>query len=86
VQKTNGSLGEAIVVAPAVLKGFAEDAANRLVLASAVSGLPLRYYVGAGWSKSGDFASQADWNNYVTACAARVSSPVKISLSADTVK
>jgi hypothetical protein len=86
VQKTNGSLGEAIVVAPGVLKGFAEDASNRLVLASAVSGQPLRYYVGAGWSKTGDFASQADWDNYVTACAARAASPVKIFLSTDTGK
>jgi len=83
-QKTNGSLGEAIVVAPAALKGFAEDADNRLVLASVVSGQPIRYYVGAGWNRRGDFSSQGDWNNYVAACAARAASPVKVSLSSTT--
>lgn len=81
VQKTNGSLGEAIVISPAVLKGFAEDAANRLVLANVIPGQPLRYYVGAGWSKNGEFSSLADWNTYVAAAAARAASPVRISLS-----
>jgi pectinesterase len=80
-EKTNGSLGEAILVVPAVLKGFAEDVSNRLILVSVISGLPLRYYVGAGWSKSGDFSSKEDWNSYVAACAARAASPVKVSLS-----
>jgi pectinesterase len=82
IQKTNGSLGEAIIVAPAALKGFTEDASNRLVLAKVVSGQPLRYYVGAGWTKSGDFSSKEDWNTYVASCAARAASPVKVSLSA----
>lgn len=80
VQKTNGSLGEAIIV-PENLTGFAEDDVNRLVLAKVASGQPLRYYVGAGWTKSGDFASAADWNAYVAACAARIKSPVKVTLT-----
>ena len=77
IQKTNGSLGEAIIV-PTAFAGFAEDSVNQLVLAKAVSGQPVRYYVGAGWTKSGDFSSQDDWNSYVAAWAARVQSPVKI--------
>ena len=80
VQKTNGSLGEAIIVAPAALKGFAEDATNRLVLARVVSGQPLRYYVGAGWSKGSEFSTKDEWNAYVAACAARAASPVKVSV------
>lgn len=79
VEKTNGSLGEAIVVAPEIMSGFAEDASNQLVLAKAVSGQPLRYYIGAGWTKSGDFASQDDWNAYVAAAAKRAQSPIKIA-------
>jgi len=82
VQKTNGSLGEAVIVAPGALKGFTEDSANRLVLAKVVSGQPLCYYVGAGWSKAGEFASKDDWNAYVAACAARAASPVKVLFSA----
>jgi pectinesterase len=81
VQKTNGSIGEAIIV-PAALKGFTEDSANQLVLANVVSGQPLRYYVGAGWSKAGDFNTKDDWNAYVAACAARAASPIKVSFGA----
>jgi hypothetical protein len=79
IQKTNGSLGEALVVAPAALQGFTEDAFNRLVLVKAVSGQPLRYYVGAGWTKSGDFSSKEDWNTYVATAAKCAQSPIKIA-------
>jgi pectinesterase len=80
VQKTNGSLGEGVIV-PAALAGFAEDAVNRLVLAQVPSGKPLRYYVGAGWTKSGDFSSKDEWNAYVAACAARARAPVVVTLT-----
>jgi len=80
VQKTNGSLGEAVIV-PTGLAGFAEDAVNRLVLARVASGQPLRYYVGAGWTKSGDFSSPEEWNTYVAACAARARAPVVVTVT-----
>lgn len=79
VQKTNGSLGEAIVV-PAGLTGFAEDKVNQLVLADVTSDQPLRYYVGAGWSTAGEFTSREAWAAYVAACAARAKSPLRISV------
>jgi hypothetical protein len=81
VQKSNGSLGEAIVVPGSELQGFAEDDVNQLVLAKVSSGKPVRYYVGAGWTKSGQFKSQEDWTAYVTTEAARAKSPVKVSVS-----
>lgn len=80
VQNTNGSLGEGIVV-PANFQGFAEDSSNQLVLARAVSGQPLRYYVGAGWSQAGEFTTREAWENCVAAMAARVRSPVHVALS-----
>ena len=80
VQKTNGSLGEGVIV-PAALAGFAEDPVNRLVLAQVTSGQPLRYYVGAGWTMSGDFSSKEEWNAYVAACAARARAPVVVTLA-----
>jgi hypothetical protein len=80
-EKSNGSLGEAVIIPGTELQGFAEDSVNNLVLAKVTSGQPLRYYVGAGWSKSGEFTSQADWTNYVAGEAARAKSPVKISIS-----
>jgi hypothetical protein len=79
VQQTHGSLGEAVIV-PAGLAGFAEDSVNHLVLAKVASGKALRYYVGAGWSKAGEFTTQAAWSAYVADCAARAKSPVKVSI------
>ncbi|MEO6567486.1 MAG: DUF4861 family protein [Opitutaceae bacterium] len=80
VQKTNGSLGEAIVV-PGGMAGITEDAVNRLVLVKATSGQPVRYFVGGGWSKAGEFTTKESWNAYVAACAARAKSPVKVALT-----
>ena len=81
-QKTNGSIGTAVIVPSAAFQGFAEDAANHLVLAKAVSGQPLRYYAGAGWSKAGDFTSRQAWNDYVAACAARARAPLRVAVAA----
>ncbi len=78
VQKTNGDLGTALIL-PQAFAGFAEDDSNQLALAKVTSGQTLTYYVGAGWSKAGEFTSQQAWLDYVAACAARVKSPVKIS-------
>jgi hypothetical protein len=83
VQKSNGSLGTAVVVgAKDAFAGFAEDDRNQLVLAKAVNGEPLRYYAGAGWSKAGEFTSQEAWDAYVAAFARRVRAPVKVTLAA----
>jgi pectinesterase len=78
-EKTNGSIGEAIMVAPGEFRGYAEDASDHLILAQAVAGRPLRYWAGAGWTLSGDFASEADWKSYVADFAKEVNSPVQIS-------
>jgi hypothetical protein len=83
VQKTNGSLGTAVVVAEqSAFAGFAEDDRNQLVLAKAAAGQPLRYYAGAGWSKAGEFTSPEAWDAYVAAFARRVRAPVKVTLAA----
>ena len=80
VQKTNGALGTAVIV-PAGFQGFAEDERNQLLLAKAVSGQPLRYFAGAGWSKAGEFTTQESWNAHVAAFAARLKSPLHVTLT-----
>ena len=80
VQKTNGSLGTAVIV-PAGFLGLAEDERNHLLLAKVATGQPLRYYAGAGWSKAGEFSTPQDWHDYVAAWAARAAWPVQIVLS-----
>ena len=81
VQKTNGALGTAVIVPSEVFQGFAEDDRNQLLLAKAISGQPIRYYAGAGWSKAGEFTTQQQWNDYVAACVARIRSPIRITLA-----
>lgn len=82
IEKTNGSLGEAVIVASAPVKEITADNVNHLVVVDAVSGQPVRYFIGAGWSKRGDFATQADWDRYVAAFAARAKAPVRVSVAA----
>ncbi len=79
-QKSNGAFGTAIIVPTADEKGYAEDKLNTLMLAKVISGQPLRYYVGSGWTRGGDFASREDWQKYVAAQAARVRAPVSVTL------
>jgi len=79
-QKVNGDLGEAIIL-PANFSGFAEDKVNQLILAKVAPGNPLRYFVGAGWAKSGQFSSEQEWKSYVAAEAARIAAPISIAIS-----
>ena len=81
VQGKNGALGTALVVADGAFAGYAADDKNQLILAKAVSGKPVRYLVGAGWSRAGEFTTPEAWNAYVTDCAARLKSPLKITLT-----
>ena len=86
----DGGLGIAVILAnDAAPAGFAhEDApggkgnANNILLAKAVDGVPLRYYAGAGWTKSGQFDGRAAWETYVKDFAARAQKPLTINVSA----
>lgn len=82
VQKTHGSLATAVIVPSDAFRGYAEDDRNRLVLATVTPGQPLRYAIGAGWSFAGEFTSEQAWTDYVAACAARMRSPVTVTLNA----
>jgi hypothetical protein len=86
----DGGLGIAVVLAnDAVPAGFAhEDApggkgnANNLLLVKAKDGAPLRYFTGAGWTKSGQFDGRPAWETYVKDFAARAQKPLVIAVSA----
>jgi unsaturated rhamnogalacturonyl hydrolase len=54
--------------------------ANLLALAPAEPGMPFLYFLGAGWSKSGDFTAETDWENYVREFVARVHAPLEVKL------
>lgn len=81
-QRGNGDFGTAIIVPGTTAATYAEDAANDLVVAAATSGKPLRYYLGAAAGWSTDVHDQADWQRKVEAEAARLASPIRVTLSA----
>lgn len=80
-QKSNGSLGTAILVASEAFQGFAEDDRNQLVLAKVAAGQTLRYFAGAGWSKAGEFTTYQAWKDYVANAAARARAPVSVTVT-----
>jgi len=75
-------LGTGVVLAPGTLVGFAEDPVNYLALVKIRPGQTIRYYPGAGWSRSGDFTTPADWTNYLAAFAARLAAPITVAVEA----
>jgi unsaturated rhamnogalacturonyl hydrolase len=54
--------------------------ANLLGISGAQVGKPFLYYFGAGWSKSGDFPEETDWENYVRQFVACLRAPLKVTL------
>lgn len=78
VKGTIGNTACALVV-PGVTE-FTKDNANLLAIASATPGKPFVYYLGAGWSKSGDFADAAAWEKYVQRFAERQAQPLQVSV------
>jgi hypothetical protein len=81
-QKKSGDFGVAVIVPSAGNPAFGADARNAFMLAPATSGQPLRYYVGAAWTRAGEITSREQWQRTVTDEAARVAAPVRVSLSA----
>jgi pectinesterase len=81
-QNTLGDFSVAVIVPQAENPSFGGDARNALVFAPAAAGQPLRYYVGAAWTRASEFKSPQDWQRYVAEEAARLRSPVTVSLAA----
>lgn len=79
-QDQNGHTACAVIF-PGGVKEFTRDDANLLAISQARPGQPFVYYLGAGWSKSGDFSDSSSWNDYVRNFALRLKSPLVISHS-----
>ncbi len=56
--------------------------ANALMLTQVQVGAPFTYYLGAGWSKSGDFADANAWSDYVERFAAAKAAPITHTVDA----
>ena len=53
---------------------------NLLAIAPAEVGKPFVYYVGAGWSESGDFPDAKSWTDYVRRFAERRDQPLQVTI------
>jgi rhamnogalacturonyl hydrolase YesR len=62
---SHGSLGIAILVDPAMVQGFAEDADNYMILLRVTPGQPFVYYTGSAWDHGLDFSSREAWETFV---------------------
>ena len=51
-----------------------------LAIAPAEIGKPFVYYIGAGWSESGDFPNAKAWNDYVRRFAERRDQPLQVTV------
>ena len=74
----NGSTACGIIV-PGGVKKFANDDANHLAVVRVKPGKPLVYYLGAGWSKSGDFPDAETWTRLVEKTSEQLLRPLKVS-------
>lgn len=54
---------------------------NMLAITRASVGKPLAYYIGAGWTKSGDFPGEDAWKQYVARFVERSGTPLKVTVS-----
>lgn len=53
---------------------------SMLAIVPAQIGVPYVYYIGAGWSESGDFPDAKSWNGYVTRFAERWHHPLQVTI------
>jgi hypothetical protein len=56
---------------------------NELAIARAEIGRPFVYFFGSGWSKSGDFPGESDWEAYVRRYRERLKTPLEVSIEPD---
>jgi pectinesterase len=77
-KEVNGSLGTGIVMSKEFFNGIKEDSTHILMLGSVELGKTAVYYAGAGWTRSSDFKSAEDWNNYLQEFSQRLASPLKV--------
>jgi hypothetical protein len=62
-----GAMGVALLVDPAMIAEVTQDADNFLVVVKVKPGSPFVYYMGATWSRRGDFPDEAKWVSHVAA-------------------
>jgi hypothetical protein len=81
IQGDNGHLGCGIVADPRQILEASEDDVNYLLLMKYQFGVPASYYAGFGWDRSGDFPGVLEWEEYLRQYAARLRTPMRVTVS-----
>jgi pectinesterase len=76
----HGELGTAVVIARAEVRDWKETSDHYLAVSEAKSDQPVIEYIGAGWTGSGDFNDVRDWWQYLDQSAARIATPLRVTL------
>ena len=76
----NGYLGTGVVFLPNGIYQTGEDSLHYLMFGKITPGVPFVYYTGAGWTRSGDFNSSVDWENYLAHWSMRIREPLKVEI------
>jgi rhamnogalacturonyl hydrolase YesR len=66
------------IILPGQAGRVAEVDGSAMLLGRGLPSRPFVHYLGAGWSKSGDFPTEQSWEDYVRSYAARLGHPLKI--------
>lgn len=83
---TNGYLGTAIIIPKNSYREVREDSIHYLIIGQSTEEKTLTYYAGAGWTRSGDFASEEEWNNYLKTFTLRLENPLRVIVHANTIR
>jgi pectinesterase len=76
----NGFLGTGVVMDRKAYVGMKEDNDQYLIGARLPAGATLTYFAGAGWTRSGDFSTAQDWNNYLDNFSRKLQSPLAVTV------
>ena len=76
----HGDLGTAVLIPRDAVSEWRENDDHYFLVSHTKSGEPVNYWIGAGWTDSGDFRDVRDWWNYLDQFAQRLSAPIKTFL------
>jgi len=76
----HGDLGTAVLIPRDAVSEWRENDDHYFLVSHTRPGEPVNYWVGAGWTDSGDFRDVREWWTYLDQFAQRLSTPIKTFL------
>jgi pectinesterase len=76
----NGELGTGVVMTPDVFKEATEVEEHFVAIGTTRTAQPVVHWAGAGWTRSGDFESADEWNEYLEQWSRRLAAPLVVTV------